>query len=85
MSDLVAPLLYVMRDETDTFWCFCHLMETLHLAANFHTGRVPPAPRLPVASSRMPSTAFIVPGNGSACALHSYHSCSAGTFKSYGC
>eukprot|EP00884_Botryococcus_braunii_P015793 jgi/Botrbrau1/2898/Bobra.0036s0039.2 len=38
MSDLVAPLLYIMRDEAKTFWCFSGLMERMGLAANFHTG-----------------------------------------------
>ncbi len=35
MSDLAAPLLFVMRDEAETFWCFAALMDRLE--ANFHT------------------------------------------------
>lgn len=27
MSDLLAPLLVVMENEVDTFWCFAGLME----------------------------------------------------------
>lgn len=27
MSDLVAPLLTEVQDESDTFWCFVGLME----------------------------------------------------------
>lgn len=27
MSDLLAPLLYVLNDEVDTFWCFAAYME----------------------------------------------------------
>lgn len=29
MSDLLSPILYVMRDETESFWCFASLMERL--------------------------------------------------------
>ncbi|XP_042050877.1 TBC1 domain family member 15-like [Salvia splendens] len=29
MSDLLSPILYVMRDESESFWCFVHLMERL--------------------------------------------------------
>ena len=29
MSDLAAPLLFVMRDEAETFWCFAALMDRL--------------------------------------------------------
>ena len=35
MSDLAAPILFVMRDEALAFWCFAHLMERFE--ANFHT------------------------------------------------
>ena len=35
MSDLASPLLAVMRDEAEAFWCFAALMERLQ--ANFHT------------------------------------------------
>ena len=31
MSDLAAPLLYVMRDEAEAFWCFACLMEKLEV------------------------------------------------------
>lgn len=34
MSDLLSPILYVMDDEVDAFWCFSALMETI--ASNFH-------------------------------------------------
>lgn len=27
MSDLLAPLLYVLDDEVDAFWCFVAYME----------------------------------------------------------
>ncbi|KAL0340505.1 UNVERIFIED_CONTAM: TBC1 domain family member 15 [Sesamum radiatum] len=29
MSDLLSPILYVMRDESESFWCFVSLMERL--------------------------------------------------------
>ncbi|GMH04544.1 hypothetical protein Nepgr_006384 [Nepenthes gracilis] len=29
MSDLLSPILYVMEDESEAFWCFCALMERL--------------------------------------------------------
>ena len=35
MSDLAAPLLAVLQDEADGFWCFAALMERLQ--ANFDT------------------------------------------------
>lgn len=35
MSDLAAPILYIVRDEADAFWCFAALMERLQ--GNFHT------------------------------------------------
>eukprot|EP00271_Cylindrocystis_brebissonii_P004040 TRINITY_DN15400_c0_g1_i1.p1 TRINITY_DN15400_c0_g1~~TRINITY_DN15400_c0_g1_i1.p1 ORF type:complete len:900 (-),score=212.27 TRINITY_DN15400_c0_g1_i1:760-3459(-) len=34
MSDLLSPILYVMRDEIDAFWCFVALME--RMAPNFN-------------------------------------------------
>ncbi|KAJ7539104.1 hypothetical protein O6H91_11G077100 [Diphasiastrum complanatum] len=34
MSDLLSPILYVMKDEAESFWCFAALME--RLAPNFH-------------------------------------------------
>jgi len=27
MNDLVAGIYYVLRDEAETFWCFCHWMD----------------------------------------------------------
>ena len=27
MSDLLSPILYLMEDETDAFWCFVGFME----------------------------------------------------------
>jgi len=35
MSDLAAPLLYVMQDEAEAFWAFAALMDRCE--ANFHT------------------------------------------------
>lgn len=32
---MVAPILYVMHDEAEAFWCFASLMRKLE--ANFHT------------------------------------------------
>ena len=29
MSDLLAPLLAVMENEVDTFWCFVGFMDTV--------------------------------------------------------
>jgi hypothetical protein len=34
MSDFLAPILYVMEDESESFWCFAALME--RLGANFN-------------------------------------------------
>lgn len=34
MSDFLSPILYVIEDESESFWCFSSLME--HLAPNFH-------------------------------------------------
>ena len=34
MSDLLSPILYVMEDESEAFWCFAALME--RMAPNFH-------------------------------------------------
>lgn len=34
MNDLLSPLLVVMEDEIDSFWCFAGLMERMH--ENFH-------------------------------------------------
>ena len=31
MSDLAAPILYVMRDEAEAFWCFACLMERMQV------------------------------------------------------
>jgi len=35
MSDLAAPVLYIMQDEALAFWCFSALMEKME--ANFST------------------------------------------------
>lgn len=34
MSDLLSPILYVIGDESEAFWCFASLME--RMAPNFH-------------------------------------------------
>jgi len=34
MSDLLSPILYVIEDESEAFWCFAALME--RMAPNFH-------------------------------------------------
>lgn len=34
MSDFLSPLLYIVKEESETFWCFASLME--HMAPNFH-------------------------------------------------
>ncbi|WVZ73988.1 hypothetical protein U9M48_022229 [Paspalum notatum var. saurae] len=34
MSDFLAPILYIMEDESESFWCFASLME--RLGANFN-------------------------------------------------
>lgn len=34
MSDFLAPILFVMEDESESFWCFASLME--RLGANFN-------------------------------------------------
>ena len=35
MSDLASPILYVMRNEAEAFWCFTALMRRLE--GNFQT------------------------------------------------
>ncbi|XP_058136634.1 TBC1 domain family member 17 isoform X2 [Dasypus novemcinctus] len=30
MSDLLSPILYVLQNEVDAFWCFCGFMELVH-------------------------------------------------------
>lgn len=35
MSDLAAPMLVVMKDEAEAFWCFAALMDRLE--SNFHS------------------------------------------------
>ena len=42
MSDLLAPLLAVMENEVDTFWCFVGFMETVvraHCVRKAHGGQ----------------------------------------------
>ena len=34
MSDLAAPILYVVRGEAEAFWCFKNLMDSME--GNFH-------------------------------------------------
>lgn len=34
MNDLLSPILVIMENEVDTFWCFIGLMERME--ANFH-------------------------------------------------
>lgn len=34
MSDLLSPILYVIEDESESFWSFAALME--RMAPNFH-------------------------------------------------
>ena len=29
MNDLLSPILYLMDDESDAFWCFVGFMETM--------------------------------------------------------
>ncbi|XP_041452674.1 LOW QUALITY PROTEIN: TBC1 domain family member 15-like [Lytechinus variegatus] len=35
MSDLLSPMLIVMDDEVEAFWCLCGLMDDLQLCMNF--------------------------------------------------
>lgn len=35
MSDLLSPILYVIQNEVDAFWCFCGFME---LVVRLRTG-----------------------------------------------
>uniref|UniRef100_A0A4W5PSC7 Rab-GAP TBC domain-containing protein n=1 Tax=Hucho hucho TaxID=62062 RepID=A0A4W5PSC7_9TELE len=30
MSDLLSPILYVMENEVDAFWCFVSFMDQMH-------------------------------------------------------
>jgi hypothetical protein len=34
MNDLLSPIVLVIEDEADAFWCFVELMKTMQL--NFH-------------------------------------------------
>ena len=38
MSDILSPILYVVQDEVDAFWCFCSVMD--HMETNFHMEQV---------------------------------------------
>ena len=54
MSDLLSPILFVMEDESEAFWCFVALMERLGPNFNrdqngmhsqlFALSKVPPLP-----------------------------------------
>eukprot|EP00057_Strongylocentrotus_purpuratus_P006731 XP_011661205.1 PREDICTED: TBC1 domain family member 15-like [Strongylocentrotus purpuratus] len=35
MSDLLSPMLIIMDDEVEAFWCLCGLMDDLQLCMNF--------------------------------------------------
>ncbi|XP_057509529.1 uncharacterized protein LOC130792069 [Actinidia eriantha] len=37
MSDLLSPILFILRDESESFWCFVALME--RLGPNFNRGQ----------------------------------------------
>lgn len=39
MSDLLSPILYVIQNEVDAFWCFCGFMElVVRLRVGWETG-----------------------------------------------
>ena len=38
MSDLLSPLLFVMKNEVDAFWCFVGFMD--RVASNFEFDQV---------------------------------------------
>jgi len=40
MSDLLAPILYVMQNEVDAFWCFVGFMEKVSLNFDFEAGGI---------------------------------------------
>ena len=40
MSDLLAPILYVMQNEVDAFWCFVGFMEKVSNNFDFDTGGI---------------------------------------------
>ena len=42
MSDLLSPLLFVMKNEVDAFWCFVGFMERVGSNFEFDQVRVCP-------------------------------------------
>ena len=36
MSDLLSPILYLMDDEVEAFWCFVGFMERLVRSVHVH-------------------------------------------------
>lgn len=42
MSDLLSPILYVIQNEVDAFWCFCGFMELVVRPKAGTGGRPPP-------------------------------------------
>ena len=40
MSDLLAPILYVMQNEVDAFWCFVGFLEKVSNNFDFDTGGI---------------------------------------------
>ena len=38
MSDLLAPILYVMQNEVDAFWCFVGFMQKVSANFDFDQG-----------------------------------------------
>jgi hypothetical protein len=40
MSDLLAPILYVMQNEVDAFWCFVGFMDRVSGNFDFEAGGI---------------------------------------------
>ena len=40
MSDLLAPILYVMQNEVDAFWCFVGYMDRVSANFDFEAGGI---------------------------------------------
>lgn len=45
MSDLLSPILYVIQNEVDAFWCFCGFMERVVRLRAGVGGKPPHRPR----------------------------------------
>jgi hypothetical protein len=53
MVDLASPLLYIMQDESDAYWCFESMMSKLNLAQNFWENGIAMSQKLSIIKTRL--------------------------------